>query len=109
MVPSSLVLLALLGDPQEPPAFRVDITPPASCKAATTCEAKLRLVALDKFKVNQDYPFKFTPDVKAGLTFEGTGTFTHDNKTTGTLTFKFRADKTGKDDVSGLFKLSVCT
>ena len=106
---SPLVLLALLGDPQEPPAFRIDVTPPVSCKRATVCEAKLRLVALDKYKVNAEYPFKFTPDANAALTYEGTGKFTHDDKKSGTLTIKFKADKAGKVDVSGLFKLSVCT
>ncbi len=102
----SLIILALIGEPAEPPAFRVDVTTPASCKRATTCEAKLKVVALNGFKVNQDYPFKFVGDAAPSLTFEGTGTF---DKSNGTMTVKFRADAAGKINVSGLFKLSVCT
>ena len=95
-----------MSEPAEPPAFRVDVTAPASCKRATTCEAKLKLVALTGYKVNQDYPFKFVGDAAPSLTFDGTGTF---DKSTGTLTVKFRSDAAGKINVSGLFKLSVCT
>jgi hypothetical protein len=104
----SLVVLALIGDPAEPPAFRIEVAPPAACKRATTCEAKLRLVAINGFKVNGDYPFKFAGDASPSLVFDGTGTFTHDDKTHGTLTIKFRSDTTGKISVAGLFKLSVC-
>jgi hypothetical protein len=102
----SILILALMGEPQEPPAFRVDVTPPASCKRATTCEAKLKLVGLNGFKVNEEYPFKFVGDAAPSLSFEGTGTF---DKSTGTMTVKFRSGAAGKINVSGLFKLSVCT
>ena len=102
----SILLLALMGEPQEPPAFRVDVTPPASCKRAQPCEAKLKVVALNGYKVNAEYPFKFVGDAAPSLAFEGTGTF---DKATGTMTVKFRADAAGKINVSGLFKLSVCS
>jgi hypothetical protein len=102
----SLLILALMGEPAEPPAFRVDVTPPASCKRATTCEAKLKLVALNGFKVNEEYPFKFVGDAAPSLSFEGSGSF---DKTTKTMTVKFKSDATGKVNVSGQFKLSVCT
>lgn len=107
MVPS-LFILALVGEPAEPPAYRVDVIAPASCKRATTCEATLRLVALNGFKVNTEYPFKFVGDTAPTIIFEG-AKFVPDTKTTGTMTVKFRADTTGKIKVSGLFKLSVCT
>ena len=77
-----------MGEPQEPPAFRVDVTPPASCKRAQPCEAKLKVVALNGYKVNAEYPFKFVGDAAPSLAFEGTGTF---DKATGTMTVKFRA------------------
>ena len=102
----SLLLLALMGEPAEPPAFRVDVVAPASCKRAATCEAKLKLVALNGFKVNEEYPFKFVGDAAPSLTFEGTGTFDAKTKT---MTVKFKSDAAGKINVSGLFKLSVCT
>ena len=102
----SLLILALMGEPAEPPAFRVDVTPPAACKRQTTCEAKLKLVALNGYKVNEEYPFKFVGDAAPALTFEGSGTFDKANRT---MTVKFKADATGKVNVSGVFKLSVCT
>jgi hypothetical protein len=102
----SLLIFALMGEPAEPPAFRVDVVPPTSCKRQTTCEAKLRLVALNGYKVNEEYPFKFVGDAAPSLTFEGNGTFDKANRT---MTVKFRADATGKVNVSGVFKLSVCT
>lgn len=108
MGPSPIVLLALVGEPAEPPAFRVDVVAPASCKRATSCEATLRLVALNGFKVNTEYPFKFVGDAAPSLVFEG-GKFVAESKTAGTLTVKFRVDAAGKIKVSGLFKLSVCT
>ncbi len=94
-----------MGEPAEAPSFRVDVTPPASCKRATTCEAKLKLVALNGYKVNEEYPFKFVGDAVPSITFEGS-TF---DKTTKTMTVKFKSDAAGKVNVSGLFKLSVCT
>lgn len=87
------------------PGFRVDVEAPA-CVRGTTCEAKLKLTALDGYKVNTEYPYKFV--VKTGaITLDGPGAFEPTTKTTGTYTIKFRADSTAK--VTGLFKLSVCT
>lgn len=96
----------MMGGPTDAPAFRVDVVAPASCKRATTCEAKLKLVALNGYKVNEEYPFKFVGDAAPSLTFEGSGSF---DKTTKTMTVKFKSDAAGKINVSGLFKLSVCT
>jgi hypothetical protein len=101
----SLLILALMGEPAEPPAFRVDVIAPTACKRQTTCEAKLKLVALNGYKVNEEYPFKFVGDAAPSLTFEGSSF----DKTTKTMTVKFKSDATGKVNVSGLFKLSVCT
>lgn len=120
----ALLLLAACGDKQvAPPAtpsaetapeqaqapFRVDVTPPATCVHATPCEATLALVALDGFKVNADYPFKFVGDVGPQISFDGTGTFAHGDKHSGTMTIKFRSAQAGTIKVSGTFKLSVCT
>ena len=96
-------------DKPEAPAFRVDVAPPATCARAMPCEAQLRLTALDGFKVNAEYPFKFVGDVGPAISFDGTGTFAPGDKTTGTLTIKFRSEAAGTIKVSGTFKLSVCT
>jgi hypothetical protein len=98
------------GAPKEDAApFRVDVTPPAACTHATTCEATIVLVALEGFKVNADYPFKFVGDVGPQISFDGTGTFAHGDKHSGTLKIKFRPAQAGTIKVSGTFKLSVCT
>lgn len=89
--------------------FRIDVTPPASCAHGTVCEATLVLTALEGFKVNAEYPFKFVGDAGPQLSFEGTGTFAHGDKSTGTLTVKFTSAQAGTVKVSGTFKLSVCT
>ena len=96
------------GEPDAAP-FRVDVTPPAACAHGTTCEATLALVALQGFKVNAEYPFKFVGDVGPQISFDGTGTFTHGDKHSGKLTIKFRSEQAGTIKVSGTFKLSVCT
>jgi hypothetical protein len=118
------LLLVACGDKQVPPPaspsgdnavaseaapFRVDVTPPATCARATTCEATVALVALQGFKVNADYPFKFVGDTGPQISFDGTGTFTHGDKHSGTMTIKFRSEQAGTIKVSGTFKLSVCT
>jgi hypothetical protein len=96
------------GEPEAAP-FRVDVATPASCMRGTTCEATFALVALQGFKVNAEYPFKFVGDVGPQISFDGTGTFTHSDKHSGKLTIKFRSEQTGTIKVSGTFKLSVCT
>jgi hypothetical protein len=97
--------------PSEPDAapFRVDVTLPGTCAHGTTCEATLALVALEGFKVNADYPFKFVGDVGPQISFDGTGTFLHGDKHSGRMTIKFRSEQAGTIKVSGTFKLSVCT
>jgi len=104
---------AMAAPPAQPgsdkPTFRVDITPPVRCARGATCALKLGLTALDGYKVNVDYPFKFVADASPQVTLEGTGTFASTGKQTGTLTVKFRPAASGKVRVAGTFKLSVCT
>src|SRR5687767_2557219 len=100
-----------VDNPTEPeaPAFRVDVPPQSTCARATPCEAKVVLTALDGFKVNAEYPFKFVADASPALAYDGTGTFTPEGTKTGTLTIKFTSSESGTAKVSGTFKLSVCT
>ena len=110
--PASAPTPVIGGDkPGAPEAatFEVAVTTPASCARATTCEARIALTALAGFKVNAEYPFKFVGDVGPQISFEGTGTFAHGDKKTGTMTVKFRSEAAGTIKVSGTFKLSVCT
>lgn len=98
---------AARGD--EAPAFRVDVAPPASCARGAACEARLVLTAVEPYKVNAEYPFKFVADAAPGITVDGPGAFAHGDGRTGTLTIRFRADAAGTARVTGTFKLSVCT
>jgi hypothetical protein len=94
---------------EEAPVFKVDVTPPTTCAAKSPCEARIVLTALDGFKVNKEYPFKFVADANPAIAYDGTGTFAHGDPKTGTLTIKFTPDAPGTAKVTGKFKLSVCT
>ena len=89
--------------------YRVDVVDAAGCAASAPCEAKLLVTALDGYKVNEDYPYKFVAAGGAGVTVDGTGTFAIEAKDRGLMTIKFRADAAGPATISGKLKLSVCT
>jgi hypothetical protein len=95
--------------PNDGPTFRVDVAQPASCVRGAPCEASFKLTALGAFKVNVEYPFKFVADATAQAVVDGPGTFTPGDIKTGTHTIKLRAETAGTLNVSGTFKLSVCT
>jgi hypothetical protein len=89
------------------PAHRVEVAPPAACKAGADCTVELRLTALGDFHVNQDYPFKFVPSKDDGVT-PAEGAFARDGDKAGTMTVTFRPAAAGTAKVAGTFKLSVC-
>jgi hypothetical protein len=89
--------------------YRIDAGPRTPCTAGAPCEARLVLTALGAYHVNQKYPFKLLVDPAPGLTVDGTGTFALDDERTGTLTIRFRAERSGPARLTGTFKLSVCT
>lgn len=93
----------------EKPTFRIDIKPALGCAKGATCKATLVLTALDGYKVNVDYPFKFVADTNTQVALDGTGTFASTSKQTGTLTLALRPAASGTHTVAGTFKLSVCT
>ena len=100
--------------PTEPPLaskdfYRIDAAPIAACKAGAACQVELRLTAMGDYKVNKDYPFKFIADEKPGVSVHGNGSFAHQGKQSGALTVKFHADAAGTAQLTGTFKLSVCT
>ena len=74
------------------------------CGEAATCTAFADLAALDGFKVNREYPFKFVPD--PGTAVDGEAAFTPTGVHTGRLIIKF---KRGAPQIGGAFKLSVCS
>ncbi|MGN6109871.1 MAG: hypothetical protein ACTHU0_32485 [Kofleriaceae bacterium] len=89
--------------------YRIDAGPQTPCTAGAICEARLVLTALEGFKVNQDYPFKFVGDPLPGIALDGEGAFALDDAKSGTMTVKFRAARAGTAQLTGTFKLSVCT
>lgn len=89
--------------------YRIDSTPSAPCAAASICEVRLQLTALGDYKVNRDYPFKFVPQPSAAVRWEDPGTYTHESATSGVLRLRFRAEQPGTSQLTGVFKLSVCT
>lgn len=103
------VLVACRASADPGPAFRVDVAPPATCRAGATCEARVKLTALGDYKVNEEYPFKFVADASEAVVVDGTGKFARETAKTGTLVIRLRAQRAGTAQVSGKFKLSVCT
>jgi hypothetical protein len=91
------------------PSYRIDVDPPAPCRAGEACAVRVRVVALDPYKVNRDYPFRFTAEPSPGVTADGDPAFTFDDAKTGTLTFRFRAAAAGPARITGSLKLSVCS
>ena len=91
------------------PHVRVDLGPASSCTVATSCEARVVVTALAGYKVNGEYPHKFVGEASPELSIEGTGTFTVDGATRGTLTIRFRPARSGTLTMAGTLKLSVCT
>jgi hypothetical protein len=89
--------------------YRIDAGPRTPCTAGAPCEARLVLTALGEYKVNKDYPFKFVVEPAPGVTVDGPGTFALDDAKSGTLTIRFRAQRSGPARLTGTFKLSVCT
>jgi hypothetical protein len=89
--------------------YRIDAGPRTPCTAGQPCEARLVLTALGAFHVNQRYPFKFIADQAPGIAVDGPGTFALDDERTGTLTIRYRAERSGPARLTGTFQLSVCT
>jgi hypothetical protein len=101
--------------------FFVDAAPGGDCVSGATCTVSLRLVATGDFHINEEYPYKFKADDVPGVTYLGTdaagaGTFSKAannwQKTgaqTGSMTLSFQSADKGTKNLSGTFKLSVCS
>lgn len=81
------------------PHFHIDTAPTGAC-----CTALIELTALDGYKVNRDYPFRFLP--AAGWTLEGTPAIQHAPPRMRMTVRAHREQPT--TPFAGTLKLSVC-
>jgi hypothetical protein len=103
--------------------YTVESNAVGTCKAGAECKIELKLTAGDGFHVNNEYPYKFKANDLAGVDFTGTdasgknvfskaaGDFRADasNVHLGYLTLHFKLAKAGKVNITGTFKMSVCS
>jgi hypothetical protein len=90
------------------PHFHVDAAAAAACAPGATCTVLAELTALDDYKVNKDYPFRFHLAPGSGFTLEGEPRFQVHSTHIGRLTVQARR---GADAApfAGNLKLSVCS
>jgi hypothetical protein len=90
--------------------FHVDVAPAASCATGgAACSVLADLTALSGFKVNKDYPYRFVPDPASQAVVDGEAAFAVTGTHTGRLMVPVKRDAPGAAQVSGTFKLSVCS
>jgi hypothetical protein len=82
--------------------FHVDAAPVGSHVLAD-------LTALEGFKVNRDYPYRFVPDAASRPHVEGEAAFAVTGAHTGRLMVPLRSGVPAGTQVGGTFKLSVCS
>lgn len=87
--------------------FHVDTAAAAACAPAASCTVLAELTALDGYKVNHEYPFRFLLEPAAGVVLEGEPHFKVTATRTGRLTVRFRRTSV-PTPFAGTLKLSVC-
>ncbi len=88
--------------------YRVEARP-APCAPGAACATALELIALGRYKLNADYPFKFVPAEGRGVAIEHAAALQRKDDKHGTLPLRFRAAASGPTALVGVLKLSVCT
>jgi hypothetical protein len=99
--------------------FGVDASS-AGCKAGDSCVVTIRLnVTGSEYHVNKEYPYKFIASANPAVQYLGSGDantfsrasgdFREDGEKSATMTVRFKAKSAGDANVSGTFKLSVCS
>ena len=94
---------------------------PASCKAGAPCQVDLVVVATGDFHINDEYPYRFKADDAPGISCLGAaasdrstfskpaGDWQKTAPKSGTMAVKFTAASPGPGNVSGTFRVSVCS
>jgi hypothetical protein len=101
--------------------FFIDTQVPADCASGANCSVALTLVATGDFHINDEYPYKFRADDAPHVAFQGTDPAGANvfSKTAsnwqkvgpqkGTMNVVFQSADKGEKNISGVFKLSVCS
>jgi hypothetical protein len=101
--------------------YYVDVDSGPACAPGATCTAKVTLVAVGAFHINDEYPYKFTARDAPGLRVLGTdaaganvfsktaGDWRKSEEKVGTMSVKWASDTAGDRTLGGVLKLSVCT
>jgi hypothetical protein len=101
--------------------FFIDIDSGDGCAIGAPCTVAVTLVATGAFHINDEYPYKFKADESSGVEFLGTDAaggnvfskvasdWHKKDEKTGTMAVKLRSASKGQKNVTGLFKLSVCS
>ena len=79
------------------------------CVHGKACRATIRLAALGKYHVNEEYPFRFVPDAAPGVSFGAERPLVHEDAQHGTLDIELTPAAAGTLRLAGVFKLSVCS
>lgn len=75
----------------------------------------IKLVAAGDFHVNKEYPYKFVGAAAPNVAFAKTdftraaGDFAEQGEKTGVMTVRFKPSSAGDVNVSGTYKMSVCS
>jgi hypothetical protein len=98
--------------------YALDVASPG-CKAGDACVVTLRLNVGGEYHVNKEYPYKFVAKADPAIDFLGTGDantfsrakgdFKEEGEKTATMTVRFKAKSAGPANVSGTFRMSVCS
>ena len=86
--------------------FHVDAAALGPCAAGAPCVVAADLTAENGFKVNPEYPYKL---VEPSVALAGAATFTPLSTHHGRLLVKFDRAAAGPSQLTGTFKLSVCS
>jgi hypothetical protein len=101
--------------------YFIDAKAPADCAQGANCTVALTLVATGEFHINDDYPYKFKADDVPQVAFQGNdpagnkffskqaNNWTKTAAQKGTMNVVFQSTDKGKKNISGVFKLSVCS
>lgn len=100
--------------------FTLDVASPG-CVSGSACVVTVRLEASGGFHINKDYPYKLALNAAPNVEFLGSdpassstfsksaGDFVINEEHVSTMTARFKPTAAGTANVSGVYKMSVCS